>query len=455
MKTPLARFFFAAVPTALVVATLNAFVVSPPERQLPLPRLTPIERLLSNARRRVVAEPASAEAHYVVARLNYLVFSTGWTMAAEDTEISVQWNGAKSEWHVLRHRAEELAYEDINSVGAHIPESKRFTYLKARDRREAQLKKSGWSSATSLPSGKMVHHAGEALVSLETAARFAPSNVHYLLCRACLIEQFVEWRRIVKPAKLDTKLASLELKDARELYLVAFNLGFQKGGDQQGRVTGVDAIATAEAGENYLRLSKGAQASAHVESSAVAEVEQGLKQVKSWPESQVIQLITPILLALSPVGGVGELIDTAARVAFPLRGFGPTDVWPWVRPTTGLLVWDPARTGEVASGRQLFGGFTFQIAWSDGYDALAALDDDGDRVLRGAELAGMRVWFDRDGDGRSAPGEVVDLAALGIVGIAVRATGSEGIHPTNPAGVIFSDGRTLPTWDWMVTPHRN
>ncbi len=446
---------FAVVPTALVVTALNAFVISPPEWQLPLPQLTPIERLLSNARRHVVAEPASAEAHYAVARLNYLVFSTGWTMATDDTEVSVQWNGAKSEWHVLRHRAEELASEDIGAIGAHIPESKRFAYLKARDRREAQLKKSGWSSATSLPSGKMAQHAAEALSSLETATRFAPANVHYLLCRACLIEQFVEWRKIVKPAKLGPKLAALELKDARELYLVAFNLGFQKGGDQQGRTTGADAIATAEAGENFLRLSKDAQAGTNVGTSAVTEVEQGLKQVKSWPESQVVYLITPIVLALSPVGGVGELLDPAARVAFPLRGYGPTDVWPWVRPTTGLLVWDPSRRGEITSGRQLFGGFAFQVVWSDGYDALAALDDDGDGVLRGAELAGIRVWFDRDGDGRSTPDEVVDLAALGIVGIAVRATGTEGIHPTNPAGVIFADGRTLPTWDWMVAPQRD
>ncbi len=455
MKTPLARSLIAIVPTALIVSTLHAFVVSPPEWQLPLPQLTPIERLLSNARRLVAAEPASAEAHYAVARLNYLVFSTGWTMAADDTEVSVQWNGAKSEWHVLRHRAEELAYEDIGAIGAHIPESKRFAYLKARDRREAQLKKSGWSPATSLPSAKMVQHAAEALASLEAATRFAPANVHYLLCRACLTEQFVEWREVVKPAKLAPKLAALELKAARELYLAAFNLGFQKSGDQQGRVTGADAFATAEAGENFLRLSKDPRTGANVGSSAVVEVEQGLKQVKSWPESQVVQLITPIVLELLPVGGVGELLDPTARVSFPLRGYGPTDVWPWVRPTTGLLVWDPNRGGEITSGRQLFGGFTFQVAWRNGYDALAALDDDGDGVLRGAELAGIRVWFDRDGDGRSTPHEVVDLAALGIVGIAVRATGTDGIHPTNPAGVIFADGRALPTWDWMVAPHRD
>jgi hypothetical protein len=73
-------------------------------------------------------------------------------------------------------------------------------------------------------------------------------------------------------------------------------------------------------------------------------------------------------------------------------------------------------------------------------------------VLRGAELAGIRAWFDADNDGRSAPEEVRDLAELGIVGLAVRATSHEGPHLKNPRGMILRDGATLPTWDWMAEP---
>ncbi len=391
----------------------------------------------------------------MVARLHYLMFATGWTMVTDDKEVYVQWSATQDAWYARYHKAVEMAYEDVGAIGAHIPESKRFPFLKARDRRRKQLEQSGWTPATSFPPATMMKHAAEALDALETAARLAPTNVHYLLCRACLIEQFVEWRGVVKPASLPPKLARLEREHARELYLTAFNLGFQKSGDQQGRATGADAVATVEAGQNFLRLSKDTKAGATLGSSTVAEVEEGLKQACKWPENDVIQLITPIILALAPIRCVDDLLDSAARVTFPLRGFGPVDVWPWLRPAAGLLVWDPANTGDITSGRQLFGGYTFQIFRANGYDALAALDDDGDGFLRGVELEGIRVWFDRDGDGRSTPDEVVDLAALGIVGIAVRATATEGIHPTNPGGVIFSDGRTLPTWDWMVAPHRN
>jgi hypothetical protein len=133
-------------------------------------------------------------------------------------------------------------------------------------------------------------------------------------------------------------------------------------------------------------------------------------------------------------------------------GHGPRRRWPWIRPKTGLLVWDCEGRGEIASARQLFGSYTFQVFRATGYDALAALDDDGDGVLRGAELRGIRVWFDTNSDGRSEPSEVHDLAALGIEAISVRSTGFDGIHPMCSQGIILSDGRTLPTWDWMVSP---
>ena len=70
-------------------------------------------------------------------------------------------------------------------------------------------------------------------------------------------------------------------------------------------------------------------------------------------------------------------------------------------------------------------------------------------------MIGVRTWFDRDGNGRSERDEVVDLTSLGIVALAVRATATDHIHPMNPAGLVLADGRTLPTWDWMVEPIRD
>jgi hypothetical protein len=211
---------------------------------------------------------------------------------------------------------------------------------------------------------------------------------------------------------------------------------------------------TREAGEAVLRLTEKAPQADPVRT-ARDEVEQKLETMRSWPKDEVVQLISPIVFSLGGERRLAALLDPMARVDFDQRGFGPRQRWSWLRSTTGLLVRDPARTGAIVSGRQLFGNFTFQIEWATGYHALAALDDDGDGWLRGAELSGVRAWFDRDGDGRSAPDEVMDLSACGIVAIAVHATGREGVHPTNPRGVLMADGSASPSWDWMTEPIRD
>jgi hypothetical protein len=88
--------------------------------------------------------------------------------------------------------------------------------------------------------------------------------------------------------------------------------------------------------------------------------------------------------------------------------------------------------------------------WSDGYRALDALDDDRDGVLRGVELDGLAVWFDRDQDGRSLPGEVVSLEEAGVVEISARPTGKTGVSLMNVAGLVTAGGRVLPTYDWTT-----
>jgi hypothetical protein len=96
---------------------------------------------------------------------------------------------------------------------------------------------------------------------------------------------------------------------------------------------------------------------------------------------------------------------------------------------------------------QLFGSVTWWMFWPDGWRALAALDDDGDGWLSGAELDGIAVWRDRNQNGVSDPGEVVPAADAGIVRIATHATSGE----RNPRGVITRGG-ALPSLDWRVSP---
>ena len=58
--------------------------------------------------------------------------------------------------------------------------------------------------------------------------------------------------------------------------------------------------------------------------------------------------------------------------------------------------------------------------WRNGYEPLAALDDNHDGWITDAELTGVSVWRDRDSNGVSDVGEVVPASQFGILAIASR-----------------------------------
>ena len=161
--------------------------------------------------------------------------------------------------------------------------------------------------------------------------------------------------------------------------------------------------------------------------------------------------ITPILISFGGKSRLADLISQSARVNFDLSGEGGSRTWPWVKPDAGILVWDPKHTGKITSGLQLFGSVTWWLFWKDGYAPLAALDDDRNGRLVGAELRGIAVWFDRNGNGVSDAGEVVSLEALGVQSIAVQPKGRQAGTLWNPEGITLRNGRTAATFDWTPT----
>jgi len=164
------------------------------------------------------------------------------------------------------------------------------------------------------------------------------------------------------------------------------------------------------------------------------------------------RMVTPIIFSLEAGRPFESLLAPNLAVAFDLDGTAGGHRWPWVHPDTALLVWDPSGRGEIASGRQLIGSVTWWLFWEHGYEALQALDDDGDGWLRGAELEGLAAWQDRNGNGISDPGEVRPLAALGIRALATAVTGRIDAMPMNHRGIELSGGQFLPTYDWIVSP---
>ncbi len=108
---------------------------------------------------------------------------------------------------------------------------------------------------------------------------------------------------------------------------------------------------------------------------------------------------------------------------------------------TPLLVYDPAHTGRITSGAQLFGNWTFggkrtaslvetggARPWIDGFEALATLDVDHDGAITGEELAPLGLWFDRNQDGIAQAGEVVPTREANVTKLALGPTHSDPVN---------------------------
>lgn len=162
--------------------------------------------------------------------------------------------------------------------------------------------------------------------------------------------------------------------------------------------------------------------------------------------------VTPIAIPLKDDVSVAAIVDPIARVRFDADGSGLQQEWTWITPEAGWLVYDATGRGSITSALQLFGSVTYWLFWTNGYQALAALDDDGNGELRGRELVHMGLWIDRDRNGVSDHGEVQPLAAHGIVSISCRYEDGDGrqVAASSPAGVTLVNRRTRPTYDVIL-----
>jgi tetratricopeptide (TPR) repeat protein len=127
--------------------------------------------------------------------------------------------------------------------------------------------------------------------------------------------------------------------------------------------------------------------------------------------------VTPIVVPLVARAAFEDLVSRNAAVSFDLDGSGLPHRWQWITPQAGWLVYQGTGERRIDSGIRLIGSRTFWIFWRDGYAAMAALDDDADGWLSGAELEGLAIWHDPSSNGIVEPGEVRPVADLGIVAL--------------------------------------
>lgn len=165
--------------------------------------------------------------------------------------------------------------------------------------------------------------------------------------------------------------------------------------------------------------------------------------------------ISPIIVPLKAEMTEQDLEDRSASVRFDADGSGLEKRWTWITKDAGWLVYDPHHSGKITSALQLFGNVTFWMFWNNGYEALAALDDDRDGMLVGKELEGLAIWQDLNHNGTSERGEVKPVAQCGIVAISCRHA-TDTTHPDriaySPRGVFFRDGSNRATYDIILHP---
>src|SRR5262249_1783914 len=131
----------------------------------------------------------------------------------------------------------------------------------------------------------------------------------------------------------------------------------------------------------------------------IARLRERLSKLRQMP-----RMVTPIAIPLEDFMEPTRVPDPGARVRFDADGSGIPREWTWISKRAGWLVYDGDGSGRITSPLQWFGGVTFWLFWPNGYEALAALDDNHDTELRGGELAHLAIWNDANGNGISEPG---------------------------------------------------
>ncbi|NBS64960.1 MAG: hypothetical protein EBT33_11525 [Betaproteobacteria bacterium] len=164
---------------------------------------------------------------------------------------------------------------------------------------------------------------------------------------------------------------------------------------------------------------------------------------QTWVDDLNIQdtrAASPIVLDLN--GDGVQTIEASRGVMFDFGSEGVRVKAGWVSPGDGLLVRDLNHDGVINNGSELLGNATRMPDGRpavDGWDALGALDANGDGIVdaQDAAFTHLRVWVDSNGDGVTDTGELQTLAQHGIAGLHLAHDGSRS---DNLGNTLFGQG---------------
>lgn len=453
---------------------LSAVFTSPLPKE-GLPTEWPLTRIVENLTRHLAEHPEDAAAHYNLGRASAFAF------ALDRSTVCVHGSGAEVLVLDLHrqgrcHRPKDVepgrpltAQERLDNLAKGVEHLETACALASEDAAfhltRAWLLETGAPHAAELDSPSLFGLPAEGVsreIKRWVAELVSSDAVMSAAARANLLQ----------PENLTTAVPLLNQEAASprgkeivagllerywiERSISAYWRAFELAALEEERVSAVeiyelDKRVVAEAMDSLRKL-LGQRGASEPEARRLDEAEKRLAELDKKPH---FRWMTPLLLSLREgCPSLDELTTPNLTVPFDLDGDAIMEPWPWLAPDAGWLVWDPEQRGEITSGLQLFGSASAWLFFADGYRVLDALDDDRDGELRDAELTGIAVWFDRDTDGVSDPGEVVPVEELGLVALATEATEKIGPSLGNQGGAELADGRRLPTYDWVLSPAR-
>ena len=149
----------------------------------------------------------------------------------------------------------------------------------------------------------------------------------------------------------------------------------------------------------------------------------------------------PLVINLDGNGIKLTNIDKS-NAMFDLTGSGFANKTGWISSGDAFLVWDRNNNGRIDDISEMFGN-----SKESGFRALALYDTNRDGRIDAFDdvFKNLKLWQDRNGDGRTDEGELLSLSDAGIKAINLNTTqtniNQEGNTITEIAEVEFEDGR--------------
>ena len=421
------------------------------------PSMAPVDRLIRNTENYIKKHPKDSHAYYTLARINYLAFidKTNYVEVCEDKvppEIAPDWLRRifpdnftfSTEAEALILVFEQKKYSSISK----IPKKERKKLWKEVKQKAKELRKVKGPGCISQEQALI--HAVNSVNNFKKAIKLKPTKGLYVFGLACLYKQYFDYHKKNKDREIPSEFKNITRQDITTLFLKAHELSIAKDLKNCLRSPlGVIYCSTAnEAGIEYLKIIKLKNNLTEIDKKNIAKVKIGLKKLKNVRVAN----ITPIIFTFEKHSTILDLLAVNHNVVFDLDGDGRKELWPWLKSNTGILVWDPENRKNITSGRQLFGNATWWLMFENGYDAMRALDDNGNNKLEATELRGIGVWFDKNSNGKSEPDEVFPIEQTEIKAISVVSQRTSDNILYNPAGIELRDGRVIPSYDWLTKP---